>query len=41
MLEMTNMMQLGRDFQFMSQFVQSESERQQNAIDKITAEPQA
>ncbi len=34
--ELTHMMQTERDFQFVTQFVQSEAERQQNAIDKIT-----
>ena len=36
-LEMTRMMTTLREFQFASQFVQGESERQQNAIDKLTA----
>nr|WP_321984398.1 flagellar basal-body rod protein FlgF [uncultured Lichenicoccus sp.] len=34
--ELTTMMQTERDFQFVTQFVQSENERQQNSIDKIT-----
>ena len=41
MLEMTRMMQLGRDFQFVTQFVQAEGDRQQGAIDKLSAEPSA
>lgn len=41
MLEMTRMMQLGRDFQFVTQFVQAEADRQQSAIDKLSAEPGA
>ena len=36
-LEMTRMMTTLREFQFASQFVQGESERQQSAIDKLTA----
>ena len=36
-LEMSRMMTGLREFQFVSQFVQSEADRQQNAIDKITA----
>ena len=36
MLEMTRMMQLERDFQFMTQFTQSEADRQQTTIDKMT-----
>ena len=39
MLEMTRMMQLGRDFQFVTQFVQAEGDRQQSAVDKLSAEP--
>jgi flagellar basal-body rod protein FlgF len=35
-LELTRMMNELREFQFASQFVQSESERQQSAIDKLT-----
>ena len=35
-LEMTRMMQLERDFQFMTQFTQSEADRQQTTIDKLT-----
>ncbi len=35
-LELTQMMQTERDFQFVSQFVSSEADRQQNTIDKIT-----
>lgn len=34
--ELTQMMQTERSFQFVSQFVQSEADRQQSAIDKIT-----
>ncbi len=34
--ELTQMMQAERDFQFVTQFVQSESDRQQSTIDKIT-----
>ena len=37
--ELTHMMQTERDFQFVSQFVQSEGDRQQSAIDKITQAP--
>jgi flagellar basal-body rod protein FlgF len=33
--ELTRMMQTQREFQFVSQFIESESTRQQNAIDKI------
>ena len=33
--ELTQMMQTEREFQFVSQFVQSEADRQQSAIDKI------
>lgn len=33
--ELTRMMQTQRDFQFVSQFVESEGQRQQSAIDKI------
>lgn len=36
-VEMTRMMAGLREFQFVSQFVQSESDRQQSAIDKILA----
>ena len=35
MTELTQMMQTQRDFQFVSQFVEAESQRQQTAIDKI------
>ncbi len=35
MLEMTRMMNAMREFQFVTQFVQAESDRQQSAIDKI------
>jgi flagellar basal-body rod protein FlgF len=35
-LELTRMMTGLREFQFTSQFVQAESDRQQSAIDKIT-----
>ncbi len=38
--EMTRMMQMEREFQFMTQFVQNESDRQQSAIDTLTATPQ-
>lgn len=34
-LELTNMMNMSREFQFASQFLQSESEREQGVIDKI------
>jgi flagellar basal-body rod protein FlgF len=34
-LEVTRMMTLEREFQFVTQFVQAEADRQQNAIDKI------
>jgi flagellar basal-body rod protein FlgF len=34
-LEMTRMMNNLRQFQFMSQFIQAESDRQQSAIDKL------
>lgn len=33
--ELTRMMQMEREFQFITQFVQSESDRQQNTIDKM------
>ncbi len=36
MLELTRMMQLERDFQFVTQFTQSEADRQQATIDKMT-----
>ncbi len=39
MLELTRMMQLERDFQFVSQFTQSEADRQQTTIDKMTQTP--
>lgn len=39
-LEMTRMMQTEREFQFVSQFVQGEGDRQQSAIDTLTAAPQ-
>ena len=39
--EMTRMMQMEREFQFMTQFVQSESDRQQSAIDTLTTTPQS
>jgi flagellar basal-body rod protein FlgF len=39
--ELTQMMQTQRDFQFVTQFVQSESERQQSAIDKIAQQQQS
>jgi len=38
-LETTRMMTLMREFQFVSQFVQAESDRQQSAIEKIAAPP--
>ncbi|WP_428391899.1 flagellar basal-body rod protein FlgF [Lichenicoccus sp.] len=38
--ELTQMMQTEREFQFVTQFVQSESDRQQNTIDKMT-QPQS
>ena len=34
--ELTRMMQVEREFQFITQFVQSESDRQQSTIDKVT-----
>ena len=34
--ELTQMMQTEREFQFVTQFVQSEADRQQSAIDKLT-----
>ena len=37
--ELTQMMQTEREFQFVTQFVQSESDRQQNTIDKMTQAP--
>jgi flagellar basal-body rod protein FlgF len=37
MLELTRMLQTQRDFQFVSQFVDSEADRQQSAIDKLTS----
>ena len=39
--EMTRMMQMEREFQFMTQFVQSEGDRQQSAIDTLTTTPQS
>ena len=39
--EMTRMMQMEREFQFMTQFVQGESDRQQSAVDTLTAAPQS
>ncbi len=39
MIELTRMMQLERDFQFVSQFAQSEGDRQQTTIDKMTQTP--
>ena len=41
MIEMTRMIQLQRDFEFTTQFAEGEVERQQNVIEKMTAEPQA
>ena len=35
-VETTQMMNQMREFQFVSQFVQAESDRQQSAIDKLT-----
>ena len=35
-LEMTRMMDTTREFQFVTQFIQAEAERQQTAIDKLT-----
>ena len=35
MLEMTRMMDGLRQFQFVSQFIQAENDRQQSAIDKL------
>ncbi len=40
MVEMTRMIQLQRDFQFMTQFTQDEADRQQNVIEKMAGEPQ-
>ncbi len=34
--QLTRMMQVEREFQFITQFVQSESDRQQSTVDKIT-----
>jgi flagellar basal-body rod protein FlgF len=34
-MEMTRMMDSERQFQFMMQFIQAESDRQQSAIDKL------
>ena len=34
--ELSRMIQNQREFQFVSQFVESEAQRQQNAIDKIS-----
>ena len=39
--ELTRMMQTEREFQFVSQFVQSEGDRQQSAIDKIAQQQQS
>ena len=39
--EMTRMMQMEREFQFMTQFVQSEGDRQQSAIDTLTTNPES
>ena len=39
--ELTRMMQTEREFQFVSQFVQSEADRQQSAIDKIAQQQQS
>jgi flagellar basal-body rod protein FlgF len=38
-LELTRMMNDLREFQFVSQFIQAEADRQQGAIDKITQKP--
>ncbi|MFT9096456.1 MAG: flagellar basal body rod C-terminal domain-containing protein [Gluconobacter cerinus] len=35
MTEVTKMMEIQRNFQFMAQFVDAEATRQKNAIDKI------
>ena len=40
MIEMTRMMQLQREFQFVTQFTQSEADRQQDTITKMIQEPQ-
>lgn len=40
MLELTEMMQNERQFQFVAQFTEAESTRQQNTIDRLSAEPQ-
>ena len=37
--EVTRMINTERDFQFVSQFVESEGQRRQTAIDKLTAAP--
>ena len=39
MIELTRMMQLERDFQLVTQFVQSEADRQTSTIDKMSQSP--
>ena len=36
--ELVSMMRTERDFQFVTQFVEAEGQRQQGAIDKLTAQ---
>jgi flagellar basal body rod protein FlgG len=36
--ELVTMMRTERDFQFVTQFVEAEGQRQQGAIDKLTAQ---
>jgi flagellar basal-body rod protein FlgF len=40
-MEMTRMMDSERQFQFMMQFIQAESDRQQSAIDKLLSQQQS
>jgi flagellar basal-body rod protein FlgF len=40
-MEMTRMMDTERQFQFMMQFIQAESDRQQSAIDKLLSQQQS
>lgn len=40
-LELTRMMNDLREFQFVSQFIQGEADRQQSVIDKLTQQPQS
>jgi flagellar basal-body rod protein FlgF len=40
-LEMTRMMDGQRQFEFLAQFVQAESDRQQNSIDKLLPQQSA